>query len=756
MDPFLRRIILLFFLVTAAIIGTAQDVEDWVRFGDESTEKGDHYGAAKYYRKALRIEPERTDITYKYAQALRRYQNYEKAAKQYKKVYEEDRRGEDYPKCLFWLATMEKYRGHYREAGRYFSKLKRQYIRERDSYYYKKAEQEKEACDRAEEMREDTVKVDIENLGKGVNTTGSEFAPHYRPPDSLLFFSALRAEQMTEENVVKDAHYNVRVYRAKRKKNGWKTEGPFETIEQGQGRDHANTAISEDGKRIYYARCDQRDKCRIMMIRKEGDEWGNPEKLRSLQSPDVTYTHPALGRIDGQSYLFFASDREGGKGKLDIWYAPLDEKGKPGEIQNAGDSVNTMDDDVTPFYDDRNQTLYFSSKWHLGMGGFDIFRSEGVPGTFSAPENLGHPVNTRVNDLYFAFYPASNEAFLTSNREGSLTEKGKNCCNDLYLAKFPNREKTTDTLPEITDLAELNRYLPVTLYFHNDRPGPESWDTTINKTYMESYRSYKERLPTYKEKNRERPEGQKRKNEIERFFAERIDQGVKDLEAFTELLLRELKKAQRITLTIKGYASPLAKTDYNVNLTLRRISSLKNYLRAYKDGVFIPYMEDTAQNRGALSFVKKPFGEYRARQTISDEVDELKESVYSRAAALERKIEIVHVQRADRDSAFASIKFSKEVHDFGRVEVGDTLSHTFYFRNTGERPLRIKKLETSCGCTVADYPEAPIEPGENGTIEVHFNTRGKSGMQTKTVLLTTNGIPEKKRLSITAEVEGSR
>src|SRR5690606_14374971 len=122
--------------------------------------------------------------------------------------------------------------------------------------------------------------------------------------------------------------------------------------------------------------------------------------------------------------------------------------------------------------------------------------------------------------------------------------------------------------------------------------------------------------------------------DIDDFFTQYVDQGVLDLQEFTRLLLIELDKGYDIEVTIKGFASPLAKTDYNVNLTKRRISSLLNYLRAYGNGEFIPYLDHTAANGGSLTFIHIPFGEYTADTTISDNVNDQKNSVYSRRAAL--------------------------------------------------------------------------------------------------------------------------
>ena len=118
------------------------------------------------------------------------------------------------------------------------------------------------------------------------------------------------------------------------------------------------------------------------------------------------------------------------------------------------------------------------------------------------------------------------------------------------------------------------------------------------------------------------------REDISDFFIEYVEQGVKDLSLFRELLLDELKKGRKFNLYIKGFASPLAKSDYNVNLTKRRINSLINYLKNYDNGVFKPYIENQS-----LLFKEIPFGENTANKLTSDNPNDVKNSIYSRAVS---------------------------------------------------------------------------------------------------------------------------
>lgn len=96
--------------------------------------------------------------------------------------------------------------------------------------------------------------------------------------------------------------------------------------------------------------------------------------------------------------------------------------------------------------------------------------------------------------------------------------------------------------------------------------------------------------------------------------------------------------------------------------------------------------------------------------------------------------------------------FDKERHDFGQINQGDKPTTTFEFTNTGDAPLIISNAKGSCGCTVPEWPKEPIAPGEKGSIQVEFDSNGKSGVQTKTVTLTANTVPNTKVLTITSNI----
>jgi hypothetical protein len=193
-----------------------------------------------------------------------------------------------------------------------------------------------------------------------------------------------------------------------------------------ENRSIANGTYAPDSKRFYFTQCetgvDGRNRCDIYVTKYNGFKWMPAEKLSDhVNDPVSSNTHPALAYdASGNEVLIFASDRNGGIGMMDIWMSKINSDGSYQQAINAGSSVNTKGNEVTPFYDVNNHKLYFASDWHYGFGGFDIFESSGEYTNWTTPKNLLQPVNTAQNDLYYSVALDNSKAYITSNRKGSF------------------------------------------------------------------------------------------------------------------------------------------------------------------------------------------------------------------------------------------------------------------------------------------------------------------------------------------------
>lgn len=100
----------------------------------------------------------------------------------------------------------------------------------------------------------------------------------------------------------------------------------------------------------------------------------------------------------------------------------------------------------------------------------------------------------------------------------------------------------------------------------------------------------------------------------------------------------------------------------------------------------------------------------------------------------------------------AQMEFEEVEWNFGEITQGESVEYAFKFTNTGSDPLIITSAKGSCGCTVPEWPREPVAPGENGVIDVKFNSKGKKGKQNKRVTLITNMVPSQKILTVKGQV----
>ncbi|WP_306644021.1 DUF1573 domain-containing protein [Sanyastnella coralliicola] len=715
---------------------SAQSLKQWTALGDDAWARNDVLAAAEYYAEAYAIDSADFDMTIKYAEALRASRNSKKAEYLYAKAFNKDK-GKLFELGQFRLAEMQKANGKYIEALRNYKKFSKKYKRKKDSYLYRKSLQEIESCTYALNARRLDGPVTVERLPGNVNTTESEFAPFLF--DSTLFYSSFREEAnhiSFWRASMEDSLYNIdQGYAAKFEKDF----------------DSGNLVFSPDRSRAYYVECPD-SSCRIMEAEVVEGRIQPGRSIPTINSIEYNSTMPWVGLYKGQEVLFYCSDRPGTRGQLDIWWTFRNDDGSWQAPANAGDNVNTPDNELSPYF--INEQLFFSSNWHVGFGGYDVFRSKGYPRSFQEPENLGYPVNSSQNDLYYRYFDELNGGLMASNRPGSLGNSTY-CCNDLYLVQF--RDSLPVDTPEVfVSLRQLNEYLPVTLYFHNDEPNPNTRDTTTTLSYSDCFDSYQQLKNKYLKENAKGLSGDKKEEaeyDVEDFYSLFLEKGFNDLSIFSDLLLQELEKGFSIQLTIKGFASPRAESDYNVNLTRRRIASLVNYLNDAKDGAFMPYINGEADNHATLTFTEVPFGEYEADQQVSDDLSDEQESIYSRGARLERKIEIQSVQRGMPDSLFAASGFDKLVHNFGLVTSNTSVETLFRLTNNGTDTLRIDSIASSCGCTVPTLEKTVLAPEESTDILVVFTSDQQKGQVVRSILLFTNEALEPREIQITAEIQ---
>ncbi len=745
----MSRLYLIFILLPFSYSFSQEELlGKYLEFAEEQAQKGDYYYAQQYYEKAMQFDSNSIDVLWRYAETLRNYKDYRKAEYYYQKVYEKEF-GAFYPYSLLNLGLMQKQNGKYDQAIETFKKAKKKYYKEKTSYLYLKSKRELESCLWAKSAMKEESNLEFRRLPETINSKNSEFG--HSIYDSQFIFSSLRADSISENEEVYEKNYTTQIYASTLKDGNYEKATKIKALlvpEFNTG----NGTFSLDGNRFYFSKCSDEGtnyRCKIMVSRYQNGKWSAVDELGEIiNDPTSNTTMPHICEFEGKETIFFCSDREGTEGGMDIRYATITNGNQFGKVKSIK-SLNSIENELSPWYDATKKRLYFSSSWFDGFGGTDVFYSS-YNGQFSEPTNAGSPINSSANDLYY--FAQNDTSYVTSNRIGVLYSKNPTCCSDIFVMNPPS--VFVPPTPRET-LFELNKRLPVTLYFHNDVPNPKSTDTLTNLNYMTTYNAYTAMLEDYKKEYSNGLKGERAseaKEDIESFFTEYVDQGVKDLALFRDLLLEELEKGTRIKITIQGFASPLAKTDYNVNLTKRRISSLINYLKEYQNGVFVPYLNGTAKNNGLVVIAQVPFGEYSANQLTSDNPNDVQNSVYSRNAAIERKIEIQSVSYLEAQKEFP-LTVKSQVYNAGVLKSGTTIFTEFVVKNESKDTLTLGEIQIPCNCLAAKSAKNALNPGEETTITYEFNTLGYVGHTVKSIFVPVVGNEEKLRLIITTELK---
>lgn len=745
-----RLYLMLLFIGIHSLSSSQNMLGKYLEFAKEQTEKGDFLYAIMYYEKAMELDSNSVAINWEYAEALRGAKDYRKAAFYYHKVY--DKEGAAiYPNSLLYWGLMEKQCGNYDQAIEIFKRAKKKYVKDKRAYTYLKSKRELESCLWAKTALKDSAKVVPYALPEGINTVNSEFG--HTIHDNFFILSSMRSEKEGPNEEMLDASYRNRIYQFNLSDSTTKKSDTLKGLSQLVSH-YGNGSFSLDGKRFYFSKCSGETrtmKCSIWVCSYTNGKWSNPTQLSDLiNEAGTNTTTPVIAKIDNEEWLIFSSDRTDGKGGMDLYYSVLKNNGNQFSKVKSLNGLNSLDQEIAPFYDTLEKRLYFSSNWYDGFGGYDVFFTEFLNGRWQEPINIGLPFNSPANDLYY--FKQGDTSYVSSNRLGVHYVKNPTCCSDIwaYHTPIPPVEPVIETKKET--LASLNKRLPVTLYFHNDIPNPRSRENSTQVNYIESYNDYISMLPEYRKEYAKGLSGEKvqeAEEDIESFFLQYVEQGVRDLHLFETLLLEELQRGLRIRLNVRGFASPLAKTEYNVALTNRRIMSLRNYLLTANSGVFKPYLEGTSADGGKLEIAGIPFGEYTANQITSDNPNDTKNSVYSRSAAIERKIEIQSVSYLENDSLYFLIDFAPNVLTLGKIpSLGNSTNFRVFNNSTSE--LVIEKITTDSEIFSFDFMPK-ITPSKSTLVQVKQTAPFPQGIFSIPILVYIQGYEQPLRILVLGE-----
>lgn len=408
------------------------------RAAKTSIRNNDIYSAIFYYEKYRKLNSKDHSVNFELAGLHQKARNYTEARELYKIVV--NKAENEFPLSRFHYAEMLKAMGEYDSALIEFNRFRKESKGKEDAKGFGKlVKNEIAGCDSAMKILQNPANLTITNLNSTINSPHIELSP-IPYSDNSFIYSSLKADSILYfKDEITDTNRPVRqFYKAKKQGMDWIGGEPLDGTINIRGVETGNGVFSRDGKRFYFTRCQKnwqgKTICAIYYATREKGEWGEPVKLPPvINNPNYTSTQPAVGRTakSDREILYFVSDRPGGKGGLDIWYTVWnEEKNIYSNPRSLGGKINTEGDEMTPFYNFTNRTLYFSSTGLPGMGGLDVFRAFGERNKWSMVKNMGYPVNTSYDDLYFTVSRKQEDGFIVSNRPGTLNHK--TCCDDIY------------------------------------------------------------------------------------------------------------------------------------------------------------------------------------------------------------------------------------------------------------------------------------------------------------------------------------
>lgn len=286
-------------------------------------------------------------------------------------------------------------------------------------------------CKNAIAMENKAAVVKITNIGAPVNTTGSEYTPVFPSNENFMIFTYRGEKSMGGKQSIPNRidekngiYFEDVMISYKNEKGKWTEPKPVSSINT-NGHD-ATVYISHDGQKLFIYRNVGMTSGDIYMSVLDGMNWSVPEKVRGINS---SFWDGSVCLSPDEKTIYFSSERPGGLGGRDIYYAQLMPDGTWGNIKNAGPTINTKFDEDAPFIHSDGKVLFFASTGHNTIGGYDIFRSDWKEGKWTTPYNVGKPINTTQDDKFYIVSSDGDRGYYSSDKR---TGHGQ---QDIYIVE---------------------------------------------------------------------------------------------------------------------------------------------------------------------------------------------------------------------------------------------------------------------------------------------------------------------------------
>lgn len=452
--------------------------------------KREYEQAAGYYTKLYEMFPD--NVVYQYRSGVCAIYTGDPALalKNIKGAYEKD---PTLPEVNFFLGRAYLLNGMYDEALMQFNL---QLAKEPDEILRLRLDQYVINCGAAKDLSTKSTNNKVENAGRPINTPGDEYAPVMIKGDSLMFFTYKGPNSKGGKKYIygksdSAGYFYEDVFVTSKTSTGWFYPGSASDNINSNGHD-ATSTISPDGRQLFIYKASSESGGDIYVSNKAGNDWTVPTKLPGDINRADSWEGSVAITPDGRT-MYFASDRLGGFGGKDIYRAKLLGDSIWGDIQNLGANINTFQDDDAPYLSENGYKMYFGSRGFNSMGGYDIFWSElGPDGTsWQLAQNMGVPVNSTADDLYYQPLKDGSKAVYSSNRAGG------NGLMDIYFASpgVPAPELVTIHGMVTLDEQPINAIITVTFTNKEGIVGDygansENGKYTINLPAGDNYKIY--------------------------------------------------------------------------------------------------------------------------------------------------------------------------------------------------------------------------------------------------------------------------
>lgn len=390
----------------------------------DAWEAGEYYEAIDYFKDAYsktRDRDEKTEYVFMVAQCYRLTNNPRSAASWYRKIAGKDNAR---PEAAYWYAQVQKMNGRYEDAIEAFEEYST--LVPSDS----RADIGIRSCELAMQWMASPMPYEVDDI-RDLNSRSSDYAPAFARDDyGMVYITSSREEAAGKQDHGATGENFADIFESRLDKKGrWST--PLPVTDLNTEFEDGAVSFSSDFRTVYYTLCEMGKRenrgCVIMKADRNQDGWSQAERLDIL-SDSLVAAHPAISP-DGLT-LYFVSTLPDGYGGKDIYYVTRSSAGGSwSQPKNLGPDINTPGDEVFPYVRSDN-TLYFASDGHIGMGGLDLFKAEAQPDGKWLVDNMRYPINTSADDFGITFKGDDEEGLFSSTRKGRSND-------EIYFFKLP-------------------------------------------------------------------------------------------------------------------------------------------------------------------------------------------------------------------------------------------------------------------------------------------------------------------------------